>query len=424
MTSLRIAACVLLIGSGFASAASVSQLAELTRASGQSQDLLGVSVAISGNTVVAGVPNASIAFAYQGAACVFVKPATGWTNMTQTAELYPSDPSTEAAFGSSVAISGDTIVVGSPNAAIDGVPGHGAVYVFVKPKSGWTNMAQTAEFIAPVNISNISMGFGGSVAISGNTIVVGAPSYGTNNQGTAYVFVKPANGWQNTYGTYTAQLSASDLGGTSYDNFGQSVAISGNTIVIGEPNNGSTLSGAYLYVQPTGGWVDTTETAKLTSSNGILGDGFGVSVSVSGNTALVGANCPRGGCTQGAAYVFVEPPGGWTNMTETAELTASNAFPGDNFGQGVSLNGTVAVIGADNVTVNFNHQGAVYGYLKPQGGWQTTSQYFAEVTSSDAGANDELGFSVGVSSSTAVAGAPLHTVGQNQEQGAAYVFGP
>jgi hypothetical protein len=216
----------------------IKQLAELTPSDGMANFYFGTTVAFTGNTVVVGAVNASISQRDQGAAYIFVKPLSGWTNTTQTSQLIASDAASGSLFGYSVAMSGTTIVIGAPD--------HSAVYVFVKPKSGWPAlMTQTAELIAPYNAT----GFGWSVSISGDTIVVGAPYSGSNNQGSAYVFVKPRGGWANTFGNYTAELSPSDLGGTLDDLFGYSVSVSGNTIVIGEPsgNNNAQPGAAYLF---------------------------------------------------------------------------------------------------------------------------------------------------------------------------------
>jgi hypothetical protein len=158
--------------------------------------------------------------------------------------------------------------------------------------------------------------FGLSVAIDGNTVVVGAPYAtvnGNQNQGAAYVFVKPASGWANMQ--QTAELTASD--GQPLVYFGISVGISGRTLVVGD--SGAEIGGnkaqgaAYVFVEPPTGWASTTETAKLTASDGGYDSGFGSSVAISGNTLVVGA--PQTYPIPGNAYVFVEPAGGWTDMT-------------------------------------------------------------------------------------------------------------
>ncbi len=192
--------------------------------------------------------------------------------------------------------------------------------------------------------------FGNSVAISGNTVVVGAwdAKVGANSaQGAAYVFVESGSGWANM--TQTAKLTAS--GGAASDNFGVSVSIDGNTVVVGasgaKVGSNSAQGAAYVFVKPSSGWANMTQTAKLTVSGGAASDNFGVSVSVSGNTVVVGAWDAKVGANtlQGAAYVFVKPSSGWANMTQTAKLTASDGAASDNFGDSVSVSGNTVLVG-------------------------------------------------------------------------------
>ena len=127
---------------------------------------------------------------------------------------------------------------------------------------------------------------------------------------------------------------------------------------------------------------------------------------------------------QGGAYVFVEPASGWTNSTETAKLTANDPANGDELGTSVSISGTVVLVGAPEANVGNNlDQGAVYAFVKPAGGWVTTSSYAVKLVSSDGAQGDEFGFSVCVSGTTGVVGAIGATVNGNIEQGAAYLFG-
>ena len=185
---------------------------------------------------------------------------------------------------------------------------------------------ETAKLTASDGAADDS--FGTSVAVSGDTVVVGAPldSGASAGQGSAYVFVEPGGGWVSA--TETAKLTASDA--SVDDAFGHSVAVSGDTVVVGawfdnvgpNANQGS----AYVFVEPGGGWVSATETAKLTASDGAGNDRLGQSVAASGDTAAVGAYFDNIGTSadQGSAYVFVEPGGGWVSATETAKLTASD----------------------------------------------------------------------------------------------------
>jgi len=298
------------------------QRAKLTASDGASNDRLGYSVSMSGDTVVVGAPYKDVyGNADQGAAYVFVKPDTGWADITETATLTASDGVTNDLFGFSVSISGDTIVVGAPDADVGGNADMGAAYVYRRPTGGWADMTETGKLTTSDGTAHDLLGQ--SVAISGDTVVVGAHQHNVGakaDQGAAYVFVKPSSGWAVI--TETAMLTASN--GTAGDNLGYSVSISGDTVVVGAQNRdvgGNTNQGsAYVFERPLTGWVNVTETATLTASDGAADDRLGVSVSISEDTIVVGA---RGddidtNVDQGSAYVYQMPVGGWADMTETS----------------------------------------------------------------------------------------------------------
>jgi hypothetical protein len=382
--------------------------AKLTASDGTSSSNFGYSVAVSGDTVVVGVPNANAAY-------VFTEPASGWANMTQTAKLTASDGTAKSEFGYSVAISGNTVVVTAPDAT-GSIPGRpGAIYEFTEPTTGWADMTQTAKFTP----SDGATGpwFGQSVAISGNTVVVGATGtaasgYSNSGTGAAYVFVEPSGGWANM--NQTATLTNSD--GAASDNFGCSIAIDGSTMVVGAEeatigaNSGQ--GAAYIYSEPGGGWVTSTETAKLTASDGAANNLFGASVSVSGNLVAVGAWGAN--ASQGTAYVFTEPGDGWASMTQTAKLTASDGAAGDNFGFSVSISGNIVVVAAPDAKIGANSkQGAAYVFTEAGNAWGQTTK----LTASEGTAGNLFGNSISISGGTVVVGAD----NANGGQGAAYV---
>jgi hypothetical protein len=330
----------------------------------------------------------------------------------QQAELTASDGVAVDWFGNSVAVDGSTVVVGAPDhpwSSLSGT-GPGAAYVFVESGGTWS---QQAELTASDGAAHDF--FGGSVALSSGTAVVGAPgrTVGSNvSQGAAYVFVQSGGTW-----SQQAELTASDRAGG--DEFGYSVAVSGSTVVVGascHPASGYGDCGpgaAYVFVDSGGTW---SQQAELTASDGAPNDFFGGSVAVSGGTLVVGAQgCPPCG-TPGSAYVFVEGSGTWSQQ---AELTAPDIGPYDYFGASVTVSGSTAAVGAFNHTVGSNDgQGEVYVFV--QNG--TTWSQQAELTASDGAADDQFGYSVAVSGTTAAVGAVLKNVGSNTQQGAAYVF--
>jgi uncharacterized protein (DUF2345 family) len=411
------------------------QLAKLTASDGATGDIFGSSVSISGNTAVVGSPNSND---FRGAAYVFEKPATGWTKMTQTAKLTASTGA-HAKLGSSVSISGDTIVVGAPSQPVfHGLTSddnfRGAAYVFVKPPGGWADMRPTAVLTASDGASGDFMGL--SVAINGNTIVVGANQYDSGGLGAAYVFVKPKGGWVDT--TETAELTASD--GTWRSGFGGSLSVNHHTVVVGADNalvQNRYQGAAYVFEKPGREWASMTQTAKLTASNASRTSNFGFSVTVSGNTIVVGDPDEEvgGKQNQGAAYVFVKPPGRWRDMTQTAELTVPYGTSDlsfepsrtqrrrkptpENLGWSVFINGNVLMAGAPG---HNDESGAAYIFRKPVSGGKTSSKFNAGLTAGKKG--DACGQSVSISGSTVLVGANLATVGSNTHQGAAYVFEP
>ena len=386
----------------------------LTASDGLSGDYFGYSVAISGNTVVVGAPQTTInGNQKQGSAYVFVKPVNGWANMTQTAELTSSDGQPLDYFGNSVAINGRTVVVGSPRSVLNGNFSQGAAYVFVEPPNGWTNMTQTAKLSASDGAAYAF--FGTAAATSGDAIVVGSP-YSTDGNmlpGTAYVFVEPSGGWVDM--TQTAELTASD--GAPNDGFGFTVSIDSNTTIVGGGQCPSCTGSAYVFVEPPNGWVDTTQTAELTPSDSEPGENFGQTVSVSGDTIAVGD--PIHGFEEaGAVYVFAEPAGGWVNMTQTAELTVRGA----EFacvGNSVSIAGNVILAGADCTSL---HTGAAYAFVKPAGGWQNSSKVALKLSIPFKYRSDYFGASVAISGNTGIVGAFYATSTGLQRPGEAFVF--
>lgn len=381
--------------------------AELTASDGAAWYELGIAVAASANTVVVGQNCLEIAVGFdceaslRTAVYLYERPRSGWGNMVQTAELTPSDDP-GMYFGLSVAISCNTVVVGARN----------KVYVFVKPPEGWKNMAETAQ----LDLQSAD-GYGVQVSIDKDTIVVGvgaATVHGNQGQGAAYVFVEPPTGWVTT-SRFNAELTASD--GSFRDDFGQSTAINGNTIVVGAPfhNDQAGPGESYVFEKPSTGWSTATQTAILTRSNPGPYDEFGFAVAISGNTVVVGAPQASGiNKGQGVVDVFVKPLKGWTDTTETAELVAPVYV--QSFGGSVATEGRNVTVGA------FSMNNLVFVYAKPsKGGWKSTSHPRTVLMAGDSGS--WFGFSVAMTKSIIVAGAPLETVDGRIYQGAAYVFG-
>ena len=322
------------------------QQAKIVLASGGSYDVLGFSVSIDGDTIVAG----SLWSDYQGfdvgGAYVFVRDGAG--TWTQQAALIGSD-SANYAYGSAVQVVGDVIAVGArgvtsqdPTASRHS---NGAVHVFVRSGSEWTHQAKVAA-----SDGALFDKFGHAARLDGQYMLVGAPGDDDSGaeSGSAYVFIRSGSSW-----TQQAKLIASD--GAAGDAFGYSVAIYGATVIVGAPgaqSSASTSGHAYIFIRSGSTW---TMQAKLSASDGTIGDGFGDSVSLYGDTAIVGAyRDDDSGAGSGSAYVFVRSGSSWTQQ---AKLTANDGTAGAYFGNVVTFDGRRVVVAANG---DDGERGAVY----------------------------------------------------------------
>lgn len=380
------------------------QTAQLNASDAAFNDRFGVAVAVDGDTVVVGAYFDDDSGTESGSAYVFVRPESGWLNTSEIAKLTASDAAALDWFGRTVDVDGDTIIVGAHSADNGANSDVGAAYVFVRPESGWVTTTETAKLTA----SDAALGdaFGWSVAIDGNTAIVGAYLANASgvSSGSAYLFVQPESGWITT--TETAKLTASDS--ANGDDFGWSVAVDGDTVVVGaflNRDKGIRSGSAYVFVRPGSGWATTTETTKLTPSDAANDDFFGYAVAVSGNTVVVGSYFDDDdGSGSGSVYVFVRPGGEWTTTSETAKLTASDAAADDFFGQSVAVYDDRIIVGALGDDDDGAFSGSAYVFIRPGTGWTTTTET-GKLTASDASADDFFSGSVALDDATIVVGA-------------------
>ena len=304
--------------------ASVSkQLAELKGPDSQPDQDFGASVDISGTTIAIGADT----YHTPAMGYVFSHSADGWG---PAAGLTVPDFVTHGDFSSSPVVSGSTAVVGQVFADADGA---GLVWVFAKAGSGWE---ETAELKSPDRVMGAD--FGGAVAVATGVIVVGSQAT-DGNTGKVYIYDRAGAGWQET-----AELRASN--GKSEDEFGGAVAISGTTIVVGAPGCDSEAGRVYVFKKSAAGWHQTAElkgSDTVGSPSPGSGDQFGASVGISGATIVVGAE--EHNYLEGAAYVFSESPTGWHQIVE---LKGADTASGDAFGAAVGISGTTIVVGAYN----------------------------------------------------------------------------
>ncbi|GAB6038496.1 hypothetical protein JCM15519_30550 [Fundidesulfovibrio butyratiphilus] len=254
--------------------------AELTPTDGGSYDYFGQKVAIDGDTVVVGSPGHN---AYTGAAYVYTRSATTWT-LEQ--ELTASDGVRAERFGTSVDIDGDTIIVGAYYHKVGDNIGQGAAYVFVRSASTWT---ETAELTASDGRARDY--FGASVAIDGDTIVVGAYQHAVDDhttQGAAYVFVGSGSTWTQQAKLLSDDGASADNFGIGVAIDGDTVVVGAYHHNVGDASN---QGEAYVYTRTSETW---SQQAKLTASDGKADASFGYSVAIDGEYVMVGANCMDG----------------------------------------------------------------------------------------------------------------------------------
>ncbi len=388
------------------------QVTKLTASDGAAYDYFGYSVSISGDTLVVGASYDDVdGIADQGSAYVFSRNNGGMDGWGQVTKLTASDGAEDDYFGWSVSISGDTLVVGAyGDDDVDGNNFQGSAYVFTRNNQTMDDWGQVTKLTASDGAEDDW--FGTSVSISGDTIVVGADKGdgGNRNQGSAYVFTRN-NQTMDDWGQVT-KLTASD--GATHDYFGYSVSISGDTLVVGAFGDESFSGSAYTYVMEGDAW---TQIAKPVASDGEEDDYFGYSVSISGDTIVVGAR-DDDGC-KGSAYVYTRNNLTADDWGQVVKLTASDGEAGDEFGCSLSISGDTIVVGA-HWDDNPDRSGSAYVYTRNN----ETADDWGEVTkltASDGEASDYFGYSVSISGDTIVVGAYGDDDGGDY-QGSAYVF--
>ncbi|NJP07769.1 MAG: hypothetical protein HC837_20200, partial [Chloroflexaceae bacterium] len=338
-----------------------------------------------------------------------------WQERQQTSNV---DTESTDQFGSVVALSGDTLVVGASRARVNGTD-QGAAYIFTRNHGAAENWGQVVKLIASDGGSFDF--FGSAVAISDDTVVVGA--YNKNSgviPGTAYIFERNQGG-ANKWGEVTI-LTASD--GAANDQFGRSVAISGDTLIVGasssDINDNNNQGAAYVFERNQGGADAWGEVVKLTASDGASNNQFGIAVAMDGDTAIVGSVATIDVNTaQGAAYIFERNQGGTDNWGEVIKLVASDGAADDFFGTAVALSGDTLVVGAYGVDRSTSDQGAAYIYQYNQGGTNNWDEV-TKLISNDSGFNDRFGSAVAINGDNVVIGA-ANQPGQAQ-QGSVYLF--
>lgn len=375
--------------------------------SGLAQSGFGSSVGISGDVLLVGAPGAFVGSNLsRGAAYVFRRTAQGWM---PEEKLSSSDVGSIDDVAFAVAVDAGRVLLGAPRADVGENGDQGVVYAFALDGSAWTERGKLST-----GAGSGSARFGASVDVDGRTAVVGAnwETVGANpRQGAAYVFRKSAGEW-----LLEARLTASD--GQLYDLFGSAVGISGNTVVVGAPSaeiEGASYRGAaYVFSRIGDAWA---QQAKLVAPGGERSTRFGSALSIAGGRVLVGARSHdvTGTFNEGAAYVFQRSGSDWSFQQRLVPV--SGALP-ENFGYSVAIEDDTALVGSpESEEGGDSARGAAYLFQRHGEQWVEQQRLFAE----DGAAGDVFGYSVGLSGNTAIVAAPSH-VGGAGGWGAVFIY--
>ena len=309
----------------------------------------GIDVALAGDTAVVGSPYNSSST--PGEARVFVRGVSGWSLQ---ATLTPSNPA-DTWFGSSVAIEGERIVVGARGALGSGPGVVGALYVFERSGTQWT---ESARITGTGTTVDEVLGF--SVALQGDTIACGAPRDPHYGAGAAYVFVHGLNGW-----TQQARFEPND--GEGFDYFGFDLALDGNRIAVGahSDNHPTAANGGSVYIFERSGstW---SQVNKIVPADNRSNDLFGSALDLEGDTLVVGAPADDHGAVMdsGSLYVFTHGLLGWTQAQKVASISGQDS---DAFGASVDLEGARLLVG-EYYGANYAASSAGAAYLLERSG--------------------------------------------------------
>ncbi len=389
LTAVFLIAIVLVLGATNAHADLGDQLFKLLPDDGGIGHSFGYSVAISGTTAIVGAAGNDDYGTSSGSAYLF-----DITTGLQLFKLLPDDGQEGEGFGHSVAISGTTAIIGTPGDDDNGFAS-GSAYLFD------INTGLQLFKLLPDDGDQLDQ-FGFFVAISGTTAIIGAPQDNDNGNaaGSAYLY-------DITTGLQLFKLLPDD--GDQIDLFGYSVAISGTTAIVGawrDEDNGSNSGSAYLFDITTG-----LQLFKLLPDDGAVNDEFGWSVAISGTTAIVGAwRDDDDGFDTGSAYLF-----DITTGLQLFKFLPDDGAEGDWFGISVAISGTTAIVGARRHDDNGVDTGSAYLFDI------TTGEQLIKLLADDGEIYDYFGTSVAISGTTAIVGA-LWDDDNGGESGSAYIF--
>ncbi len=366
---------------------------------GNTFDWLGRSIAIDGNTALVGAPTSKTPTSgvyRKGGVYVLNLNGSTWEEAQFLSGSQQTTGSSVDNFGYTVALDGNTAAIAAATLNV-GAYTAGRVYIYERINETWIETA----ILTPSGGTGEYDSFGQSLALQGDTLVVGAPEDGppprpTYFAGAAYVFTRSGGSW-----SQQARLAPADT--APHQHFGRSVALDGDTVLIGAPGSSEDPKPGTVYEFTRSGstW---SETRAIHENSALASDFFGVSVDLEGDTAIVGASgiAPGGAFVRGAAIALQRTPGGWNQMQT---LLSSDGVASDEFGLFVDLHGDYALISAPMASRSLNNQGLAYLFKRESGEWSETNRLVSSVPKS----KETFGMGLALSDDYAMVGGPYGT---------------
>ena len=370
-------------------------------------DRFGSAVAVQGDLAIIGAPGDGDAGDFAGAAYVYSRASGAW----QLEAKITGSTGFNKRFGVSVALDGDTALIGATGEDTDPADDAGAVFVFTRSGTTWTEQARLSASDGTASTSTVQ--FGNAVALEGDVAVIGAAGDGDANavrRGAAYVFTRSGGVW-----TEAAKLTRPDVDASDNDRFGTAVAIQDDRVFVSTPREEAapaTFGRVFEYTRAGSSW---TQTAELVPAPQPGLSSFGSALAADGDRVLVGANLSNAG---GAAFTFVLDGGQWVEESEL-RVALPPAGTSGQFGGAVALDGDTALVSSPQWSQGAGvRRGAVYVFTRSGAVWTERDLILA----SDGQAEDQFGSAVGLADGRAMVGAPFARVGNETFAGKVYAL--
>lgn len=393
--------------------AGVIQRAELTPRMPDSG--FGKTISINSNTIAVGSSNRSTESVNNaGAVYIYDRPESGWTDANESYLLTPSNSQRFSNFGEDVDLNGDTLAVSAPTFTSVTNPSQvGSVYIFERDAiNKWHEVVESAQILTPTTQS--FQKFGSTISLSNGFIVISSPWEQVDDhlhRGIVYVFEKSGPDWANLSSPIELHPSQSE----ALMDFGTSIISSNSSIAVSD----KVSNHVYVFNRPAGGsWVSVQESAHLTKSHG-ESNGFGFSFGINNETILVGAPFENSASTSGCVYSYSRESAQWEDLDESQVLhNTFESSAGANFGRSISTHGKYAVVGCPDEDSNGSRSGAAYVFEYVEGIWIKR----ARLLPSNGQAHDRFGYSVDIFNDHIIVSAPYRDSLGTFDLGMGYIF--